>query len=71
MLLTLFYIFLVGWIAGVIHFFNIGRWNWALLGAALVFLAIRIVLVHRKNAQTVKRAVHTTADTARPNRPAA
>jgi hypothetical protein len=62
MLLTLFYIFLVGWIAGVIRFFNIGRWNWALLGMALVFLAIHIVLVKRKKDKTVERAVHTTAD---------
>ncbi len=41
MLLTLFYIFLIGWIAGVIHFFNIGNWNWALLGVAILFLVIR------------------------------
>ncbi len=71
MLLTLFYIFLVGWIAGVIHFFNIGRWNWALLGAAVIFLAIHIGLLHHKKAQTVQRAVHTTADDVSPKRPAA
>ncbi len=62
MLMVLFYIFLVGWIAGVIRFFNIGHWNWALLGFALVFLGIHVVLVKRKTDETVERAVRTTAD---------
>ncbi len=65
MLLTLFYIFLLGWIAGVIHFFNIGVWNWALLGAAVIFLAVHIGLVKWKQARTVKRAVQATAEDTR------
>jgi hypothetical protein len=44
MLLTLFHMLLVAWIAGVIHFFNIGLWNWLLLAAAIIPLAIRGVL---------------------------
>ncbi len=62
MLMVLFYIFLVGWIAGVIRFFNIGHWNWALLGVALLFLGIHIFMLKRKKDETVERAVRTTAD---------
>ncbi len=71
MQLILFYIFLVGWLAGVIHFFNIGKWNWALLGAAVILLAVHIALAKWKQARTVKRAVHATADDVTSNRPAA
>jgi hypothetical protein len=40
-LLTLFYVLLIAWIAGVIHFFNLGAWNWLLLAGAVLLLLIR------------------------------
>ncbi len=46
MLLTLSYILLVAWLAGLIHFFNIGAWDWLLLLGAVLTLVIRGFTTH-------------------------